>query len=184
MIKISKAVFQDTGKSALIIEAPYHPDFPAGARRLGGSWSALRRHWTFDARDEIDIRALLIEVYGTDGSAGIPTVDVEVSLDGLLIGDELWMLGRQLVSCRSGFVRLGDGVRILIGELYSGSRRDPHLTWQENTTLLVRDVPTSLLDKLPDKLRPHVRIHDGLPSSQPRTEIPEAFRKALGEGDL
>jgi hypothetical protein len=52
----------------LIVKAPYHPDFPARARNLGGNWHAPPQTWHFDGRDLERVRALCLEIYGTDGT--------------------------------------------------------------------------------------------------------------------
>jgi DNA repair protein RadC len=60
----------------IVVTSPYHPNFPARARGLGGEWDVLRRVWVFDAADRERVRSLCCEVYGagglengTDGSA-------------------------------------------------------------------------------------------------------------------
>ena len=53
----------------LAVSAPYHANFPARARFLGGEWDG--HVWTFDAREDKRVRALCREVYGTDGADGL-----------------------------------------------------------------------------------------------------------------
>src|SRR5258708_6526999 len=48
------------------VSSPYHRDFPARARSLGGIWDARRRVWVFDAGDHDRVRSLCREIYGTD----------------------------------------------------------------------------------------------------------------------
>jgi DNA repair protein RadC len=52
----------------IVVNSPYHPNFPARARALGGNWDALRRLWVFEAGAVEQVKSLLHEVYGTDGS--------------------------------------------------------------------------------------------------------------------
>jgi DNA repair protein RadC len=52
----------------LAVTAPYHPDFPARARMIGGTWDGDRRVWVFDADDSDRVRTLCQDVYGTDGT--------------------------------------------------------------------------------------------------------------------
>jgi DNA repair protein RadC len=54
----------------IVVSTPYHPDFPARARFLGGEWSAARRVWVLDVRNDSRVRALCREIYGTDGADG------------------------------------------------------------------------------------------------------------------
>jgi DNA repair protein RadC len=58
-------VEEEDGRIAL--SSPYHPNFPARARSLGGVWDAKRRVWVFDAGDHDRVRSLCREIYGTDG---------------------------------------------------------------------------------------------------------------------
>ena len=58
-------VEQEDGRIA--VSSPYHPNFPARARSLGGIWDAARRVWVFDAGDHDRVRSLCREIYGTDG---------------------------------------------------------------------------------------------------------------------
>ena len=52
----------------LVVNSPYHPNFPARARSLGGDWDPERRVWLFDASDGDRVRTLCREIYGTEGA--------------------------------------------------------------------------------------------------------------------
>jgi DNA repair protein RadC len=54
----------------IAVSSPFHPDFPARARGLGGSWDAAQRVWVFDASDRDRVTSLCREIYGTDFSDG------------------------------------------------------------------------------------------------------------------
>ncbi len=54
----------------IAVSSPFHPDFPARARGLGGSWDAARRVWVFDAKDRDRVKSLCREIYGTDVGDG------------------------------------------------------------------------------------------------------------------
>ena len=58
-------VEEEDGRIA--VSSPYHPNFPARARTLGGIWDTARRVWVFDAADHDRVRSLCREIYGTDG---------------------------------------------------------------------------------------------------------------------
>jgi len=58
-------VEEEDGRIA--VSSPYHPNFPARARTLGGIWDTARRVWVFDAADNDRVRSLCREIYGTDG---------------------------------------------------------------------------------------------------------------------
>jgi DNA repair protein RadC len=59
------SIVEQDGRIA--VSTPYHPNFPAKARSLGGIWDAARRVWVFDAGDHERVRSLCREIYGTDG---------------------------------------------------------------------------------------------------------------------
>jgi DNA repair protein RadC len=65
---VSIVVEQD---GRLAVSSPYHPNFPARARLLGGEWDVARRVWIFDAREDDRVRSLCREIYGTDGADGM-----------------------------------------------------------------------------------------------------------------
>jgi DNA repair protein RadC len=73
-------VEEEDGRIA--VSSPYHPNFPARARALGGIWNAARRVWVFDAADHDRVRSLCREIYGTDclenGEAGMAPFPVAV----------------------------------------------------------------------------------------------------------
>ncbi len=52
----------------LAVSTPYHPDFPARARMLGGKWDAAQRVWVFDVGENDRVRTLCREIYGTEGT--------------------------------------------------------------------------------------------------------------------
>jgi len=58
----------------IVVCTPYHPNFPARARVLGGDWDALRHVWIFDAREDDRVRALCREIYGTDSADGLAPI--------------------------------------------------------------------------------------------------------------
>jgi len=50
----------------IIVSTPYHPNFPARARSLGGIWDKAQRVWVFDAADHDRVRSLCDDIYGPD----------------------------------------------------------------------------------------------------------------------
>jgi DNA repair protein RadC len=54
----------------IVVISPFHPNFPARARGLGGEWDAVRHVWTFEAADRDRVKTLCREIYGTDGADG------------------------------------------------------------------------------------------------------------------
>jgi DNA repair protein RadC len=62
----------------LAVSSPYHPNFPARARLLGGEWDAPRRVWIFDASEDNRVRSLCCEIYGADTADGEATLPLPV----------------------------------------------------------------------------------------------------------
>jgi DNA repair protein RadC len=58
------SIVEQDGRIA--VSTPYHPNFPARARMLGGEWDAARRVWIFEAGDEVRVRRLCHEIYGAE----------------------------------------------------------------------------------------------------------------------
>jgi DNA repair protein RadC len=55
------------------VASPYHPNFPARARGLGGTWDAARRVWVFDAREHDRVKSLCEEIYGAGARRPFPS---------------------------------------------------------------------------------------------------------------
>lgn len=129
---------------AIIVEAPYHPDFPAAARKLGGCWN--KPVWTFDVRDEDRVRELCMEIYGDDGRPQ-ELVNLRVNIDGIVSYESqtsLYIAGREIVRIygRDSGARLGKGVVVLKGSFSSGgSRKNPDVEHDPGTIVEIRDVP-------------------------------------------
>lgn len=149
MIKIEKH-----DARTLSVQTPFHPDFPARAKKLGGRWDGSRKAWAFDQRDEATVRKLCVSIFGTDGSA-------ETAADVLTVrapvkvcdneGTSLWLCGRKIASVlgRDSGARLGDGIVVVAGGFSSGgSMKNPRITSRDGTVIEVRDVPRALAEKI------------------------------------
>nr|BEK65034.1 hypothetical protein KPHV_22610 [Kitasatospora purpeofusca] len=64
----------------IAVICPWNPLFINEARALRGRWNASERVWTFPISETLQIRALLEEIFYTDG-APAPGVDILVDLD-------------------------------------------------------------------------------------------------------
>lgn len=139
----------DGGK--IQVTSPYNSEFVGAAKQLGGRWNLRARVWQFDARDEQQVRDLLIKTYGTDGTATSDVASVLMHLNYRT--SDVWRekrfegLGRTLVSVygRDSGAKLGEGVSVVSGRITSGgSRKNFCVEADENTVLRVRDVPLPL----------------------------------------
>ena len=152
----------ETNGTKLAVTAPYHPDFPTRAKKIGGRWDAGSKTWTFDARDEARVRKLCVDVYGTDGSPLAPedllTVRAPASVCerrhstfGGSRPTSFWLASREVAHARgrdSG-ATLGDGVVVLKGGFSSGgSVKNPSCTYRDGTVFELRDVPRAAAAKV------------------------------------
>lgn len=133
----------------------HHPSFPDAAHRLGG-WKRKTTDryeiWTFDARTETRVRALCLDIWGTDGSLG---TDLDMVTLRWTVPDgqerQLWLAGRLVAQRerRDDPVRLGYGVTVVQGGFWpgGGSVKYPRLDPYDGTVLDIRDVPRAAAEK-------------------------------------
>ncbi len=150
----------DSGVGRIVVLSPYHPEFPARAKKLGGKWDAGQGAWTFDRRDLDRVRALCVLIYGTDGTplprGGLVTIRTDPSKcdagkEGKNGALEYWLCGRLVAKAfsRDGGARLGDGVVTVSGGFGSGgSVKNPAITFRPGTIFELRDVPRAIAEKL------------------------------------
>lgn len=139
-----------TAGSTLQVASPFNPSFPPRARTLGGKWSATTKTWNFDVRDESRVRALCLEIYGSDGSAAVEsdlvTLRVTLAEDQMIFGDKgsLYFAGREIARAygRDSGAKMGDRIVFLQGRAKSGGSTK---NWDTRTTdgaiFEIRDLP-------------------------------------------
>lgn len=138
----------------ILCTTPFHPDFAARAKKLGGRWEPSEKSWRFDRRDEASVRALCVRLFGTDGSpeTASDVLTIRASSDVCESrADSLWLAGRQVarVLGRDSGAKLGDGVVVLSGSFGSGgSVKNPRITVREGTTFELRDVPRAMAERV------------------------------------
>lgn len=135
---------------------PYHPDFSPLARELGGSYVG-GTVWSFDPLYERDVRALIIDFFGTDDLMTAPTMAALVPLaelpDVTPEDSDVFLFGRSLASRKKPVqqVRLGDKDTIEIAQggfprRSRSSRSDPCLDFDPDTVLMVSRIPAGHRD--------------------------------------
>ena len=171
------------------VASPFNDRFPARARNLGGKWEGGK--WQFDQRVEADVRALCIELYGTDGAAPADVVDVRV----FIADAERWgtipfktnflhvtLAGRPVARAfdRDSGARTNDGVIVRQGGWTSGgSKRNPCIKLKEgDTEVEVLDVPRPAAEALIGRFPGMVSI---LPRELVRTEADKVPAKPLSK---
>ena len=139
------------GKHMLMVASPYNEDFVAGARELAGTFARETGQWLFDPRDEARVRALLMRVYGDDGTPVPARVTLHVDL-GRFFGteyDHVTVAGRRVAErrARDSSVKL-TGAVVVAGRFpgRGGSVKNPALNFDPGTVLEVRDVPAGHAD--------------------------------------
>jgi hypothetical protein len=50
------------------VKTPYNREWVAEAKLWGGRWNPETKEWHFDTAAEDNVRRLLVDIYGTDGS--------------------------------------------------------------------------------------------------------------------
>ena len=145
------AITLTAADGGLEVRSPYHPDFPAAARALGGRWRPSRRTWVFDGRDELAVGGLLARLFGWSPAPSGEVVTVRVALDRDNAGGAEARLAGRCIARRPGrdeAVVLGAGV-VVVGGAFApraGSRQHPALIdSDEVVTLEVRDLPVEAL---------------------------------------
>lgn len=132
------------------VKAPYHPDFPHNAKRLGGKWN--NSAWSFDARDEDRVRELCRKIYGTDGtSADLVSVRLTAKTDITALQGGIFAAGRCVARAtgRDSGAKLGDGVILLSGRVTSGGSMKNWRTYViEGSVVEVRDVPRAAISDI------------------------------------
>jgi len=58
------SITKDNSGTAIYLVAPYRPQLPAMARKLGGKWNGTVKVWTFAATAEAAVRELCRKIYG------------------------------------------------------------------------------------------------------------------------
>lgn len=140
-----------TTDSQVRVRSPYNTWFAPAARKLGGNW--VEPDWVFDRRDEDRVRALCLQLYGTDGfRSDLCTVRVTYDADERELQGPLTVNGRIVAQARgrdSG-ARLGEGVVLLSGSFTSGGSMKNWTTraGSGGAVVLVRDFPRAAAEAL------------------------------------
>ena len=147
-----------TANGKVVVSSPFHRDFPARARAIGGDFARDgSKTWVFDARDESRARDLVREFFGTDGSPADTADLVTVHLD---ISDtarerEFYFAGRKIAErpSRDENVRLGAGVILVSGGFWSrgGTAKYPAVEPKDGTVVEIRDLPRAAVEAETEK---------------------------------
>lgn len=142
------------------ISSPYNPDFVKEIHSIGSAkWHAATKEWQVPIDSLEDVKQVLRDVYGTDGSENSePKVTVKLTIDDNVdlgdiqsIDNELVMtlFGREIMSARgrdSG-VKVAEGVTVKGKYKSGGSMKYPTIEFGKGTEIIVYNVPESLAKK-------------------------------------
>ena len=139
------------------VVCPYHPEFRPASAGLSGIWARGMRCWTFDQRDEKKIRAVLVAIFGHDGSEPVPLVDVDLTIHERMVATAqgVYFAGREVANSRGRDAEayLGWGVALMDGDLPSSGGSAKYWTATLHSgTYEIRDLPEVALADSPDCL--------------------------------
>ena len=175
-----------TDSNSIIVRAPYHPDFPAQAHRLGGTWSSIDRCWAFRAAEEEGVHALLHRIYGWTPAPSGETATIRVTLDaGNARDGEVRLAGRVIAQrySRDGEVILDPAAVIVDGEFAAsgGSKRRPAVIDDRREVTLEVTLPTEALIAATEiewtRVEPEPEPEASEPADEPEEE-PEPYSRA------
>ncbi|WP_199881824.1 DUF6233 domain-containing protein [Streptomyces sp. CB03911] len=132
---------------------PWNPDFVHEAKGLQGKWNPGRLTWTFPRNETSRVRALLFEIFYTDGSPD-PGIDVLVDLDRLYPdgtpGSVIEIAGRWAASIHPdrGGCQLGPQTSLARGIVFP---EDEGLGWSRGACLEVLRLPERYLAHIPEQ---------------------------------
>ena len=144
-------VYVSTEDNKLHVFAPFLQKFVVEAKKFGGIWSRTSKEWIFDTRDEEYIKKACFDLFGSDGSSS-KLVDIKITfLKGVLnYQDAVYICNRQIAYAtgRDSGAKIGEGVKLLTGEIDSGgSTKNWFTTIEKDTVLIMRDVYEAAVEK-------------------------------------
>lgn len=146
---------QEIIEGTLHVVTPFHPEFPARARKLSGKYHRDPPHWLFDRRQEKRVRELCRDIFGSDGTPGEPTVCIRLQCVRAIEQSQMsvFFAGRMIARAfgRDSGVRLGPKVVSVGGEddheqvTSGGSQKNWKTLIQPGAELEVYDLPEAAL---------------------------------------
>jgi len=129
---------------------PYHEEAKTRIKNLGGRWDGAKRLWWVQPEMEAEARRVLIDAFGTDGSADVQTVVVRVTALRRVTEytEPVVCCGKILARAwsRDSGAKVGEDVALLEGSIRSGGSRK---NW---TTIVDEGSVFKLVNVLPARL--------------------------------
>lgn len=163
------------------VDSPYNPEFVNAANNLAGRWESDKKIWEFPKKVEGEVRAALIDAYGTDGSDAPQLVDLIVDvLDDWDAARAPLRLG-PIEICRAfgrdSGAKLASDVVLVTGRIRSGgSMKNWRTCANEGTQFKILDVPRPLAERLAalDDYHFSVSIIEPIAEVEPSAEVEPA----------
>lgn len=153
----------------IMVQAAYLPRFPRAARAIkGADFDKPNKTWSFPEAAIADVKKVLMEFYGEDGSiasSAIPRVNVLVNLENFAGARRgVFALGRPIANRgRDGKFYLGPDVKHVSGTLPAElNQQTPDMIGYNTAVLCVEDVPENFAKAECQKHPNHcMKIDDG-----------------------
>lgn len=148
----SEISITETASGRLAIQAPYDKGFISGVKKLGGRWEAGSKCWTIAPTERKEAEVLLGDVYGwmASGLGGSQVIVLTAKRDLREFEDGIRVSGRTIARAtgRDSGARLGDGVVMLDGYIYSGGSRKNWTTSIRSGSKFRLELPLLALDTI------------------------------------
>lgn len=137
----------------ITVESPYHVDFVARIKKLGGKYDSGTKRWTVNRRYENKVIEILKDVYGYTEGVTLPACTIQIDVDNAdKRGGEIEIKGIPIAKrfSRDSAVKLFENVAIIKGGFpgSGGSAAHPALSCHPGTILEVVNFP--MFDDLKD----------------------------------
>lgn len=181
-----KDIYAGIGKDGMfLVKAAYNEAFITAAKQRGGEWR--NPYWAFPGDDAELARGIVLSHYHWDGKRN-PHVICEMDITRGTCGDDSIVVGPIQVArkrFRDSAPSLADGVVVVSGAFLSrgGSAKSPEITYDEDTTVRIKEVPLSVAEWAVGEYGDSFRI-----VSEPISDAPQPAdapaRKEFSESDL
>jgi hypothetical protein len=173
MVKLKKK----DGK--LFTYTPYNKNFISTAKNLNGKWNSIDKCWVFDERDESDIKDVLLDCFGVDGTGKEENCCIILKNNtkiesgyrkALFCGpvEIARAYGRDSGAKMSGKAILKNG-----NVDSAGSLKNWYVSLDENSTIELRDIPLGIAKKI----KREEKCWASIDIIEPNSINPEALKK-------
>ena len=145
----------------LSVKVEKNIEFISKAKTLGGKWSFITKSWDFDVRNEVLIRQVVLDIFGTDGHFSPEKVSIRAAFKSQVKSKGPITLGGKIIavaSGNSGTPKLGPNVILESGSFESGGSYANWKTLSIDAVVLIHDFPKNVAEGLIKKYPSMVSI--------------------------